>query len=166
MGGVVEDVQGGLGKFIGDEFASVLTTAALTAAAVYSGGAAVGALGLGGAAAGAGAGAAASSSLASAAHAAGMGAMTSGAGIASAASTGITSGVQTNMVKKQEAAQEEARQRAEAAERDAEIIRKRALLAEQTSTQGRTQAARTVKNNLQGLSRNTILGGSSERLGG
>jgi hypothetical protein len=74
--------------------------------------------------------------------------------------------MQEHQIQKQEAAQEDARQKAEAARRDAEIIRKRALLAEQTSTMGRTQAARTVRNNLQGLSRNTMLGGASERLGG
>jgi hypothetical protein len=160
MGGVVEDIQGGLGKFVGDEFANVLTTAALTAAAVYTGGAALGGLGaLGGTVA-------EGVSLGSAMHAAGTAAATSGAGIASAASTGIAGGMQEHQIQKQEAAQEDARQKAEAARRDAEIIRKRALLAEQTSTMGRTQAARTVRNNLQGLSRNTMLGGASERLGG
>lgn len=160
MGGVVEDITGGINKFLGDELGTALTTAALAAAAVYTGGAAVGGLGA------LGASGATAGSLASAAHAAGTAMATSGAGVTAAAMSGVQGGLQANQMKKQEAAQEEARQRAEAAQRDAEIIRKRALLAEQTSTQGRTQAARTVRNNLQGLSRNTMLGGGSERLGG
>ena len=160
MGGVVEEVQGGLGKFVGDEFAAALTTAALTAAAVYTGGAALGGLGaLGGTVA-------EGVSLGSAMHAAGTGAFFSAGNAIAAGTSAVMGGTQEHQVKKQEAAQEEARQKAEAAERDAEIIRKRALLAEQTSTQGRTQAARTVRNNLQGLSRNSMLGGASERLGG
>ena len=160
MGGVVEDIQGGLGKFVGDEFASALTTAALTAVAVYTGGAALGGLGaLGGTAATA-------SSVGSAAHAAGAKAFLSAGNAIATGTSAVAGGTQEHQIQKQEAAQEDARQKAEAAQRDAEIIRKRALLAEQTSTQGRTQAARTVRNNLQGLSRNTMLGGASERLGG
>lgn len=164
MGGVVEDINkfgaNGLIGMLDEDVGQAITYAALAAAAVYTGGAALGAAGA------LGAGGATAASVGSAAHAAGMAAATSGAGMAAMAGTGINAGMQSRQTRKQEAAQEEARQRAEAAERDANIIRKRALLAEQTSTQGRTQAARTVRNNLQGLSRNSTLGGASERLGG
>ena len=66
---------------------------------------------------------------------------------------------------KQMAAQMEAERRADEALRQQELTRKRALLAEQTGLAARSNAARNVRNTLQGLA-SSKLGSEEDKLGG
>lgn len=172
---ITKPVNKGLSSIFGEEIGGALTTAALVAAAVYGGGAALGAMGsagIGGSAvAGTAAGTAGSAAAAaggSAAAAGGSAALFSGTG-AMASLAGATAGYQQGAGKvaadKQEAAQMEAQRRANESIRQQELTRKRAMLAEQTGLAARSNAARNVRNTLQGLS-SSKLGSEEDKLGG
>lgn len=171
----------GIGRvFKGEGLKQALLTAGLMAAAFYTGGAALGAgaavgsttaagtaAGSAGAAAGSAATAAGASSvgaMASAAHAGGMSAMTAaGTTIASSAVGGYQSGY---AAEKQQQAMSEAEEKSKAIRMGQDLIRKRALIAEQTSLSARRNVATNTRNNLQGLSQSGKLGGTTEQLGG
>lgn len=162
---IVKPVSKGLSSIFGEEIGGALTTAAIVAAAVYGGGALAGTLGWGAAGT---AGSAASAAGASAAHAGGMAALGSSYGVGATLAAG-TAGYQQGAAKvqaeKQEAAQMEAQRRADEAIRQQELTRKRAMLAEQTGLAARSNAARNVKNTLQGLA-SSKLGSEEDKLGG
>ena len=152
MGFSLKKVFKPVAKLTNSKWGRALAIAGLAAATVFTGGAAAGALGLveGGALAG-GAGALLSTG---GAIAAGSGAM-----------AGYQEGVQKEAQKQQLAAQQEAQDKADAAVRQQEYIRKRAMIAEQDSLSARDNIARNVRNNLRGLS-SSRLGGTTEQLGG
>lgn len=140
---------GGIGKIFrkafGDELGSALMTAAIAAASIYTGGAAAGALGVTGAS--------------------GAAALGSTAGMAGVGAAGLSGYQAASATNAQIAAQQNAQNAAQRAANEAEIIRKRAMLAEQMSLSSRANTARNVRNVLQGLSTSS-LGGSSQALGG
>lgn len=155
---ITKPISKGLSSIFGDEIGGALTTAALVAAAVYGGGALMGSLGVG---------AGGASGLAGA-SAGGSAALGSTGGIAATLGGG-TAGYQQGAAKvaaeKQEAAQMEAQRRADEAIRQQELTRKRAMLAEQTGLAARSNAARNVRNTLQGLASGK-LGSEEDKLGG
>lgn len=158
FGSIVKPISEGLGGIFGEEIGSALTTAALVAAAVYGGGALMGSLGVG---------AGGASGLAGAA-AGGKAALGSAGGIAATlggGTTGYQQGAAKVQAEKQEAAQMEAQRRADEALRQQELTRKKAMLAEQTGLAARSNAARNVKNTLQGLA-SSKLGSEEDKLGG
>ena len=158
FGKVVGAVNKGLSSVVGDEFGSALTTAALVAAAVYGGGALMGSFGVGAGGASVWAGAAAG----------GKAALGSAGGITAtlgAGTAGYQQGAAKVQAEKQEAAQMEAQRRADEAIRQQELTRKKAMLAEQTGLAARSNAARNVKNTLQGLA-SSKLGSEEDKLGG
>lgn len=155
---ITKPISKGLSSIFGDELGGALTTAALVAAAVYGGGALMGSLGIG---------AGGASGLAGA-SAGGSAALSSTGGVLATIGGG-TAGYQQGAAKvqaeKQEAAQMEAQRRADEAVRQQELTRKRAMLAEQTGLAARINAARNVKNTLQGLA-SSKLGSEEDKLGG
>lgn len=168
------------GLFKGQGLKQALLSAGLMAAAYFTGGAALGAGGALGSSFAAGtsagtagataataataAGASTASSVGSAALAGGMSAVKSaGTALLSSAAGGYQSGVQAD---KQIAAQQEAEDKQRAILQGQDLIRKRALIAEQTSLSARKNVARNTRNNLQGLSMSSKLGGITEQLGG
>lgn len=155
---VLKPVNKGLSSIFGDELGGALTTAALVAAAVYGGGALLGSFGVG---------AGGVTGLKGAAIG-GKAALGSTGGIG-ATLAGATAGYQQGAAKvaadKQEAAQMEAQRRADEAIRQQELTRKRAMLAEQTGLAARSNAARNVRNTLQGLA-SSKLGSEEDKLGG
>ena len=155
---IVKPVSKGLSSIFGEEIGGALTTAAIVAAAVYGGGALMGSLGVGAGGATGWAGAAAG----------GKAALGSAGGIAATLGGG-TAGYQQGAAKvqaeKQEAAQMEAQRRADESIRQQELTRKKAMLAEQTGLAARSNAARNVRNTLQGLS-SSKLGSEEDKLGG
>jgi hypothetical protein len=155
---ITKPISKGLSSIFGDEIGGALTTAALVAAMVYGGGALMGSFGVGaGGITGAkGAGIAAKAALGSKA---GLGAVTA------AGTAGYQQGAAKVQAEKQEAAQMEAQRRADEAIRQQELTRKRAMLAEQTGLAARSNAARNVKNTLQGLA-SSKLGSEEDKLGG
>lgn len=124
---------------------------ALTAGVILSGGALAGVAGVGGASA--------------------LGALTSGAGLAATAGgalTGYQGAVAQKTADKQAAAQQAALDASNEAIRQQTIMRKRAMLAEQTGLAARSNAARNIRNNLQGLAQQTTttkLGNETQQLG-
>ena len=162
---ITKPISKGLSSIFGEEIGGALTTAAIIAAAVYGGGALAGTLGWGTAGA---AGSAASAAGASAAHAGGMAALGSSYGVGAtlaAGTSGYQQGAAQVQAEKQEAAQMEAQRKADEALRQQELTRKKAMLAEQTSVTARSNAARNVKNTLQGLASGK-LGSEEDKLGG
>ena len=155
---ITNTINKGMSSVFGDELGSALTTAALVAAAVYGGGALMGSFGVGTAGTTGWAGAAAG----------GKAALGSAGGVAATIGGG-TSGYQQGAAKvqaeEQEAAQMEAQRKADEALRQQELTRKKAMLAEQTSVTARSNAARNVRNTLQGLASGK-LGSEEDKLGG
>ena len=174
--GEIGKVFKGVGKAIGGIFdgdlGSALSMAALAAGVVYTGGALSSLLGGAAGAAGASAGAGAAAGAAGAAGASTAGALSAAnaAGLSAlsstAAMTGVASaGLQGYQASAQQEAQEKALAETKRALNEQEITRKKALLAEMTSVAARSNEARNVRNNLQGLS-NSKLGGTTQQLGG
>lgn len=155
---ITKPINKGLSSIFGEEIGGALTTAALVAAAVYGGGALLGSFGVG----------AGGVTGLKGAVIGGKAALGSTGGIG-ATIGGATSGYQQGAAKvaaeKQEAAQMEAQRRADEAIRQQELTRKRAMLAEQTGLAARSNAARNVRNTLQGLA-SSKLGSEEDKLGG
>lgn len=147
--------------FYESEIGRAVTYAALAAGAIYTGGAALGAMGL------TGAGAAAGGGLAGAAAGGGAAAGSMG-GIATAIAAGSmgSSSAQAEQAAEEQAYnQAVARQEAYQAQRESEILRKQALLASEKSMTARKAAASTVANKLKNTS--GMLGDDEEeKLGG
>ena len=156
---IIRESNKGLGSVVGDELGSALTTAGLVLGAMWTGGAALGAAGL------TSAGAAAGGGLAGAA-AGGSAAATSAIAGTAALGAGVSSYLGTKQSNEQMAAQEEAEARQRDIVKSQDLQRKKLLIAEQTGLQGRANAARNTRNNLQGLSRGGSLGGDNDKLGG
>ena len=191
---IMKPINKGMSSIFGDELGQALTTAAIAALAVYSGGAIAGALGGGATGTGVGVGGiGGTTGLAEggaeiAAQTApqlvqgGTEVVAQGGTQAAAKMTahevgvaalksgaGATAvgmgGVSGYQAGMQQKAQEKAEAEAARALREQEITRKKALLAEQTSVSKRMNQAQNVRNNLQGLS-SGMLGGSKQLLGG
>ena len=146
IGGVSKGISG----ILGDDLGSALTMGALTAGVILSGGALAGAAGMG---------------------AGGLAALTSGAGLAATAGgalTGYQASAAQRAADKQAAAQQAALDASNEAIRQQTIMRKKAMLAEQTGLAARSNAARNIRNNLQGLAQQTTvtkLGNETQQLG-
>lgn len=165
FGKVIKPINKGLSSVFGDELGGALTQAAVIAGTIYAGGALAGTMGWGAAGT---AGQAAAAAGSSAANAGGMAALGSTGGtvaVASGAASGYQAGAATEKEEKQAAAAEEAKRKVAEEQRQAEITRKRAMLAEQTSVAARSNAARNVRNTLQGLA-SSRLGSDNDKLGG
>lgn len=151
VGDVFKGVNKGVSGVFGDELGQAITMGALTAGVILSGGALAGAAGVGGASA--------------------MGALTSGVGLAATAGgalTGYQGAVAQKAADKQAAAQQAALDASNEAIRQQTIMRKKAMLAEQTGLAARSNAARNIRNNLQGLAQQTTvskLGNEVQQLG-
>ena len=161
MGKVVKAVVKGvkkIGSMAEDIFDSdigrALTYAALGAAAVYTGGAALGAAGI------TSAGAAAGGGLAGAA-AGGSAAL--GAGAVAGGITGAALGYQSASAESAALEQKGIRQAQQEADREADILRKQALLTSEKSLSSRMSTAAAVSNRLKNTS--TKLGDDEEKLG-
>lgn len=191
---IMKPINKGMSSVFGDELGQALTTAAIAALAVYSGGAIAGALGGGATGAGVGVGGVGGTTGlaeggAEIAAQTGAQLVEGGAEVVAQGGTqaaakmtahevgvaalksgaGATSvgmgGVSGYQAGMQQKAQEKAEAEAARALREQEITRKKALLAEQTSVSKRMNQAQNVRNNLQGLS-SGMLGGSKQLLGG
>lgn len=154
VGGMLEDVYD-------SDIGRALTYAAIGVAAAWTGGAALGALGItsAGAAAGGGMAGAMAGGAAAAGGAAGL------AGGLSGATMGYQSSQAEASMERQEAAQAQARTDAYNAQREADILQKQALLASQKSLTARKSTAAQVANNLRNTSQ-SVLGEDEEKLGG
>lgn len=167
VGKAVSKTVSGVGHEVKDVYNSdlgrALTYAAVAVAAVYTGGAALGAMGVGGlGATAAAAGGGLTGAMAAGASAVGTAGLVAGA-------VGALSGHQSYQAQvqqeKAEAAEARATAQAEAADRESEILRKQALLASQKSMTARKAAAGTVSNKLKNTSQ-SVLGDEEEKLGG
>lgn len=190
---IMKPINKGMSSIFGDELGQALTTAAIAALAVYSGGAIAGALGgatgtgvgvggVGGTTGVVEGGAEIAAQTAPQLVQGGAEVVAQGGTQAAAKMTahevgvaalksgaGATAvgmgGVSGYQAGMQQKAQEKAEAEAARALREQEITRKKALLAEQTSVSKRMNQAQNVRNNLQGLS-SGMLGGSKQLLGG